>query len=192
MKKILVINGHPDPESYNNALFESYIKGAEKSGHDVDTIVLRELSFKPNLAFGYRKRTELEPDLETAREKMMWADHLVWIFPVWWGSMPALLKGFIDRTFLPGYAFQKREGSLWWDKLMKGKSARVINTLDQPAWYYRWYYKRPTYYTFKKLVLNFVGITPVKVTTIGPIRLSKDSFRAKWLGRVERLGLKGK
>ena len=134
----------------------------------------------------------MEPDLETAREKMMWADHLVWIFPVWWGSMPALLKGFIDRTFLPGYAFQKREGSLWWDKLMKGKSARVINTLDQPAWYYRWYYKRPTYYTFKKLVLNFVGITPVKVTTIGPIRLSKDSFRAKWLSRVERLGLKGK
>lgn len=191
MKKILIINGHPDPESYNNALFEAYKHGAESSGFEVDTIIINDLQFQSNLSYGYRQRTELEPDLIKAREQILWADHLVWIFPVWWGGPPAILKGFLDRIFLPGYAFNKREGSLWWDKLLTGKSARVINTLDQPAWYYRWINGRPTYYSFKKMTLNFVGIKPVKVTPIGPIRLSKDSYRKNWLNKVERLGKKG-
>lgn len=187
-KKILIIYGHPDKESFNFGLADAYKKGAIQSGAEVKEIIIRDLNFNPNLQFGYRKRTELEPDLLDAQEKIKWANHLVWIYPIWWGSLPALLKGFIDRTFLPGFAFQKRENSVWWDKYLTGKTARIICTLDQPAWYYRWYYRRPSYYAMKKLTMNFVGVKKVRTTTIGPIRLSKDSFRQNWLEKVEKLG----
>lgn len=192
MKKILIINGHPDAESFNAALAEAYKKGAIESGAEVKEIVVRELQFNPNLQFGYRKRTELEPDLLEAQAKIKWAEHLVWIYPVWWGSLPAILKGFIDRTFLPGFAFEKIENSVWWDKLLKGKSARIISTLDQPAWYYWLVYRQPSHNAMKKLTLQFSGINPVKITTIGPLRLSKDSYRANWLKKVENLGFNNK
>jgi putative NADPH-quinone reductase len=190
MKKILIINGHPDNESFNFALANAYKSGALASGAEVKEIIVRELNFDLNLAHGYRKRTDLEPDLIDAQEKIKWADHLVWIYPVWWGSLPAILKGFIDRTFLPGFAFQKRENSVWWKKLLSNKTARIISTLDQPAWYYWLIYRQPSNNAMKKLTLEFCGIKPVKVTTIGPIRLSKDEFRQSWLKKIEELGLK--
>ena len=188
-KKILLINGHPDKESFNYAIADSYRKGAEKSGAEIKEIRIGDLNFNPNLQFGYRKRMELEPDLIIAQKKIKWADHIVWIYPVWWGSYPAIMKGFIDRTFLPGFAFQKRENSVWWDKLLPHKSSRIITTLDQPGWYYRWIYGRPSHNTMKKLTMNFVGIKKVKITTIGPIRFSKETFRKNWLTKIEKLGV---
>ncbi|MBC6998624.1 NAD(P)H-dependent oxidoreductase [Cytophaga sp. FL35] len=188
MKKILIINGHPDAESFNAALADAYLKGAQKSGADTKVIHIRDLNFNPNLQFGYRKRTELEPDLLEAQKILKWADHLVWVYPVWWGSVPALMKGFLDRVLLPGFAFQKREGSLWWDKLFTGKTARLITTMDQPAWYYRFFNGSPSHKAMKKQTLHFIGVKSVKITAIGPIRLSKDSFRKKWLQKVEDLG----
>jgi putative NADPH-quinone reductase len=187
-KNVLLINGHPDKESYCFALANAYKKGILKSNAEFKKIVVCELEFNLNLEFGYRKRTELEPDLLNAQEKIKWADHIVWVYPVWWGSYPAILKGFIDRVFLPGFAFQKRENSVWWDKFLTNKTARVISTLDQPDWYYKWINKQPSHMAIKKLTLNFVGVKKVKFTTIGPLRLSKESFRKKWLQNVEKLG----
>ena len=189
-KKILIINGHPDKESFNFGLAQAYEKGVKDSGAELKIINVRELDFNPNLQYGYRKRTELEPDLIKAQEMIKWADHLVWFYPVWWGSVPAILKGFIDRVFLPGFAFKKREGSVWWDKFLSGRSARIICTLDQPGWFYRWVNSRPSHHAMKKLTMKFVGISKVKITTIGPLRLSKEEFRNKWLQKVERLGYK--
>ncbi|PKA99218.1 putative NADPH-quinone reductase [Flavobacteriaceae bacterium MAR_2009_75] len=188
MKKILIINGHPDAESFNSALADAYLKGAQKSSAEVAYINLRDLQFNLNLQYGYRKRTELEPDLLDAQEKLKWADHLVWIYPVWWGSIPALMKGFLDRVLLPGFAFQKREGSLWWDKFFTGKTARLITTMDQPAWYYRLFNGSPSHKAMKKQTLQFIGVKSVKITAIGPVRLSKESFREKWLQKVALLG----
>jgi NAD(P)H dehydrogenase (quinone) len=188
-KNILLIVGHPDEKSYNFALADAYVAGAEKASGTLRRINIRDLDFDPNLAFGYRKRTELEPDLLSAWADIQWADHLVWIYPVWWGSVPAIMKGFIDRLFLPGLAFQKREGSLaYWDKLLVGKTARLISTMDQPSWYYRLVYARPSHNAMKKLTMQFTGVRRVKTTSIGPIRLSSDAFRAKWLRKVEDLG----
>lgn len=188
MKKILIINGHPDKESFNDGLSASYKAGAKKSNAEIKEINIRELNFNPNLQFGYRKRTELEPDLLEAQEKLKWADHLVWIYPVWWGAVPAIMKGFLDRVLLPGFAFNKKVDSLWWDKYFTGKTARIICTLDQPAWYYRWVYGRPSHNAMKKSTLNFIGVKKVRITTIGPIKLSKEDFRSKWLKKVEKLG----
>lgn len=192
MKKILIINGHPDAESYNFAIHNSYKKGVLNSTAKLKEIHIRDLKFNSNLEFGYRKRTELEPDLLEAQEKIKWANHIVWIHPVWWGSYPAIMKGFIDRVFLPGFAFEKRENSVWWDRLLSGKSARIIATLDQPGWYYRLIYGRPSYRSLKFLTFKFIGIKHVKATTIGPIRLSKESYREKWLLKVEKLGEQNK
>lgn len=188
MRKILVINGHPNADSINFGLFESYKKGALNAGAEVQEIIIKDLVFNPNLQFGYQKRTELEPDLLESWEKIKWAEHLVWIHPVWWGGLPAITKGFIDRLFLPGMAFRYRENSVWWDKLLTGKTGHIITTLDQPSWYYRIVFGRPSVNQLKKTTLQFCGVKPVKVTYIGPIKNKSVSIREKWLDKVEKLG----
>lgn len=191
-KKILIINGHPDEESFNYGLSEAYKRGVLRSDAELKEIRIRELEFNPNLEFGYRKRTELEPDLLEAQEKLRWADHIVWVYPVWWGSVPAIMKGFLDRVLLPGFAFKKREGSVWWDKHFTGKTARLICTMDQPTWFYRIINRAPSHHAMRKLTMNFIGVKSVKITSIGPLRLSKSEFREKCLKKVEKLGERNK
>jgi len=191
-KKIVIIVGHPDKESYNFSLAAAYKAGAEQSGAEVREINIRDLDFNPNLEYGYRKRTDLEPDLLQSQETLKWADHIVWVYPVWWGSVPAIMKGFLDRVLLPGFAFKKRDDSLWWDKFFTGKTSRIISTMDQPNWYYKWIYKAPSHNAMKKLTMNFIGVKSVKITSIGPVRMSKDAFRANWLKKIEELGRKNK
>ncbi|SFB84595.1 Putative NADPH-quinone reductase (modulator of drug activity B) [Flexibacter flexilis DSM 6793] len=190
MKKILVINGHPYAESFNFALAESYRKGAEAAGAHVQMLNLNELDFNPNLAGGYSLRTELEPDLLKAWELIQWAEHLVWVHPVWWGGLPALLKGFIDRLFLPNMAFRYRENSPLPEGLLKGKTARILATLDQPSWYYWLVYGRPSVNQLRKATLEFCGVKPVRVSYFGIVRKSADTQRAKWLKEANALGLK--
>ena len=190
--KILIINGHPDTESFCHSMAESYKTGAEKSGAGCKLIHLTDLKFNPILQYGYRTRTELEPDLIQAQKDIKEADHLVFIFPVWWSTYPALLKGFIDRVFLPGFAFKYRDNSILWDKLLKGKSASIISTMDTPGWYYRLVYKSPAHNSLKKGILEFCGISPVHVTRISPVKTSDSVSRAKWLKKVEALGEKFK
>jgi len=190
MKKILIINGHPNKESFSFGIAESYKKGSQQNNNaEIKEIVVAELQFNPNLEFGYQKRTELEPDLLDAWEKIKWADHLVWVHPVWWGGLPAITKGFIDRLFLPGFAFQPRENSIFWDKLLKGKTAHIITTLDQPGWYYWLMTGKPSVNQLKKATLEFCGIKPVRVTYIGIIKTSNDDLRKKWLRKIEKLGI---
>lgn len=192
MKKILIINGHPNKDSFNNALVNAYLQGAKSANISVDVLTIADLDFNPNLQYGYQTRMELEPDLLDAFEKIKCADHLVWIHPVWWGGLPAILKGFIDRLFLPGFTYQPRPNSLWWDKLLKGKSARIITTLDQPSFYYKLMFKAPSVNQLKKCTLQFCGVNPVKVTYVGVIKTSDENKRSKWLSKIEVLGSKGK
>lgn len=189
-KRILIINGHPNPEAFNFGIAEAYKEGAIAAGAEVREIVIRDLRFNPNLAQGYRQRTELEPDLLAAWEKIQWAEHLVWVHPVWWGGLPAITKGFIDRLFLPGMAFRYRENSVFWDKLLTGKSAHIITTLDQPGWYYRLMFGRPSVNQLRRSTLQFCGITPVKVTYIGIVKTSDETKRLRWLDKIRLAGRK--
>lgn len=188
MKKILIINGHPDKESFNFGISEAYKKGAKEAGAEVKEISIRELSFNPNLEFGYRKRMELEPDLIASQEKILWSEHLVIVYPVWWGGFPAIMKGFFDRTFLAPFSYKKRENSLWWDKMLGGRSARVICTLDQPGWSYWLMFGKPSHHAIKKSILHFTGVKPVKITSIGPLKDSKQVWRKQWIGKIEKMG----
>jgi NAD(P)H dehydrogenase (quinone) len=192
MKNILIINGHPNSDSFNFAISEQYKKGAVASGANVETITITSLNFNPNLHFGYQKRIELEPDLLESWKKIQKANHLVWVHPVWWGGLPAITKGFIDRLFLPGMAFQYRENSVWWDKLLKGKTAHIITTLDQPGWYYRWAYGRPSVNQLKRCTLQFCGVKPVKVSYIGIVKTANEAQKVKWLQKIYDFGLRNK
>ncbi|KAF5061204.1 Flavodoxin-like fold protein [anaerobic digester metagenome] len=190
MKKILIILGHPVKDTFSSSLFEHYRKGALSSGAEIREIVLRDLDFELNFREGYRGNQELEPDLQKAQEAIKWAEHIVMIYPNWWSTFPALMKGFIDRTFLPGFAFKYRKGILSWDKYLTGRSARLIITMDTPPWYYWLVYRRPGHNAMKRGILGFCGIRPVRITTIGSLKISSEARRQKWLHKVEKLGRK--
>lgn len=188
MKKILIINGHPDKQSYNYALSKSYKDGASKQNIEISEINISDLSFNPNLQFGFRQRTELEPDLIDAIEKIKKTDHIVWFFPLWWASYPAIMKGFIDRTFLPGITFELDEESYEPIGLLKGTSASVFITSDTPESYDKEVMKRPVLNQFKTGTLEYCGISPVNITYISTISDSNEEFRKKWLDKVYTLG----
>ncbi|GIO32627.1 MULTISPECIES: NAD(P)H-dependent oxidoreductase [Paenibacillus] len=189
-KNMTVIVGHPDPESYCHALAQAYIRGAKAAGADVKLLDLAAMRFDPILQYGYRKRTELEPDLIQAREAILQADHLVWVYPTWWGTMPALLKGFIDRVFLPGFAFASAPDSLAVNKLLKGKTARLLVTMDSPSWYYRLALRRAGHVIMKRGILQFSGIRPVRITEINKVKMLSAEKRKHWLEKAEALGAK--
>ncbi|WGV61509.1 NAD(P)H-dependent oxidoreductase [Brevibacillus brevis] len=185
---ILVIIGHPDPESYCSALAHAYMKGAAGKAAQIRTIDLSQIAFDPNLKYGYRKRTELEDDLKEAQDLIRWADHLVIVYPIWWGTMPAILKGFFDRVLLSGFAYKYREGSSLWDKLLTGKTAHVIVTMDTPSWYNRLIYWQAGHLVMKRNILKFCGIKPVKITEISGVNASAEEKRKMWLEKVKQLG----
>lgn len=128
-KKIFILLGHPDNDSFNWTLAEEYTRGAEEAGHEVRRMNLGEMQFDPILRHGYRSIQELEPDLKSFQENVSWCDHFVIFYPTWWSTMPALLKGIFDRAWLPGFAY-KFTSSYTWQKLHKGKTARVVITSD--------------------------------------------------------------
>lgn len=189
MKKILVIDMHPNADSLCFSLANAYIIGASQNGNAVKRLRLADLQFDANLRHGYQKRMDLESDLQEALKLLQWADHMVWVHPVWWSGLPALAKGFIDRLFLPGLTYERIPNSLFMKGLLNGKTAQVIATLDQPAWYYRWFSKAPSEHQLKQS-LKLCGIKIKSVKYIGVVKDSTDAQRTKWLAEVEKMGSK--
>ena len=185
-KRITVILGHPDTSSFCGALANRYVETAQRAGHEVQLFRLGEITFDPVLRHGYHQRQALEPGLEAIREAISWAEHLVFVYPIWWGAMPAILKGMFDRIFLPGYAFKYRQDSVWWDRLLSGRSAHVIATMDTPPWYFRLFYTRPGHHQIRKTILEFCGIRPVTITSFGPVRGAPEKKMSQWLDKVAR------
>lgn len=191
MKKILIIIGHPNPESFNHALAHRYAEAARQAGHSVEVLSLATLQFDPILRMGYAAPQELEPDLQAAQVSILNADHLVVLFPSWWGSTPALLKGFIDRTFLPGFAFKYKKDSVWWDRLLSGRTGHLVVTMDTP-WFYNWLvYGNANIRAMKAATFQFCGIKRVKVTTFDSVRSSTEARRTAWLEQMAQLGTQG-
>ncbi|MDH1262613.1 MULTISPECIES: NAD(P)H-dependent oxidoreductase [unclassified Pseudomonas] len=187
-KRILMVFGTPKGNSLCHALGESYAHGARSEGHVVRQLKLGEMTFDPILRDGYDQSQNLEPDLLEAQRQIHWAEHLVFVYPVWWGGIPALLKGFFDRTFLPGFAFKYRNRSQLWDKLLSGKTADLLVTLDTPPWYFRWIYGAPAHRQMTRTILGFCGIKTRRLAEFGPVRPSSEAQRQSWLRRAETLG----
>ena len=184
-KRVLVILGHPSGESFCGALTGCYVEAARTAGHDVRVLRLDSLNFDPLLRAGYRVPQPLEPDLIKAQADITWAEHLAFIYPIWWGGIPALMKGFFDRIFLPGYAFQYRTGKAFPEQLLKGRTAHLLVTMDTPPWYYRWVYRMPGLHQVRKNTLQFCGIKTLNTLMFGPLLGSSSRQRDAWLKQVE-------
>lgn len=189
-KKIFILLGHNLKDSTSGRLAESYKKGAEEAGHEVRMTFLGEMKFDPILWQGYRAIQELEPDLKKFQEDVRWADHFVLLYPSWWSAMPAILKGLFDRVWLPGFAFHFNKNGLGWHKLLKGKSARVIVTMDSWPCVSRFLFGDSTN-EISKGILWFSGFAPVKIKKFGPVKDASEKKKTKWEDKVHKWGTKG-
>ncbi len=186
MKKILILQGHPRKDSLVNALTQAYYDGAKAMGFDVELIHLIDLNFDLILR---EKDQALEPDLKMMQQKIKSADHLVISYPMWWATMPALVKGFIDRVFLTGFAFHYK--GKFPEGLLKGKSARYIMTMDSPAFLYKLLQGGPGFKIINRSILKFSGFSPIKRSAFYSVRASTQEKRTKWLEQMNALGRKG-
>ena len=189
--KIFILLGHSDKDTYSGALADSYGEGAREAGHEVRRIDLGDITFDPILHKGYKEIQELEPGLIAIQENIIWSDHLVIVYPNWWNTMPALLKGMFDRMFLPNYAFHIDKKTKKVDQLLAGRSARVIIVSGT----YHPFFIRLKFGDFtneiERGILKFSGFSPVRVTTLGPIEHCSDTKREKEKKRVYNLGKRG-
>ncbi len=191
-KRIVIIQGHPDPagEHFCHALAESYAAGAREAGHVVTTIAVAELDFPLLHSKEEWEHGELPSALRPAQDQLRDADHLLIIYPLWLGTMPALLKAFFEQVMRPGFAMSFDDKGRW-VKHLKGRSARVVVTMGMPALAYRWFFRAHSLKSLERNILKFVGIRPVKETLVGMIENISPEKRERWCEDLKALGRKG-
>lgn len=185
--KVLLVDGHPDQGRYCTHLLDLYANALPK-GCEVTRIAVRDMSFSPNLAHGYRKRTEWEPDVLTFAQALDACDHVAFVFPMWWGAEPAPLKGLLDRVMLPGFTFAYHNDDTWWDRNMAGRSADAIITMDTPPPFLWLVYGNSIIRRWKGQVLGFCGFKPVRILPLGQVKFGgAEKHAEKWTAKVEKL-----
>ena len=185
--KVLVISGHVRAGSYCEALAASYAEGARAAGCSVRELSLATLRFDADVHAVSPCDQPLEPDLQTALQALEWAQHWVFVFPAWWGTGPARLKGLLDRVLLPGRAFRESDdGRL--HGLMRGRTAHVLSTLDMPPWVYRYLHGAPGHLALRRSVLGVCGVRCTRCVGFGAVNHSTAAERAAWLAQAQALG----
>ena len=191
MKKIFVLLGNPDAETFSGELATTYEESAREAGHEVVRMNIGELSFDPILHKGYKEIQELEPDLLKVQEHWTWADHVVIVYPNWWCTMPALLKGMFDRMFLPGFAFNFEKPSGKLIQRLKGKTGRVIVVAGTHSPFMTWLKFGDYTNEIVHGILGFAGMK-AKTTTFGPCNRADEKQHIKWKKRVAKLAVGAK
>ena len=193
--RILVIIGTPLPDTYNHALAHAYATAATGAGADVRVI---DLATDP-IPDHPRSRDQLRAprsdadralDRDVARylDDVRWAEHIAVFHPQWWGTAPAALKAFIDRVFLSGAAFRYREGSAISERLLTGRTGRMVMTMDSPRWWNRLVYRGAAEAALTRATFQYCGIRTLGITRLSPIRLGDERRRRDWIDQVARLG----
>jgi putative NADPH-quinone reductase len=182
--KILVVLGHPDSKGFNNEIFDAFVKNVDRTKNDVKTLQLGKMKFDPVLRYGYRKFMPDNPDIDKSQKMIKWADHIVFIYPIWYSSMPSLLKGWIDRVFTPGFAYNMKSFYRH-DGHLAGRTAELIMTSDGPSFYYK-YLARTPIRLMKGHILKLCGIKVKKVRIFGQTGASSKERRARFLEKVAR------
>jgi len=193
-RRIVIIQGHPDksPERFCRALADAYAKGAIGAGHEVRRIDVASLNF--DLIRSQTEWFSAEPpaDIRAAQEEVRWAEHLVIIYPLWLGTVPALLKGFLEQLLRPGFAVPDLENAKGMPVgLLKGRSARIVVTMGMPAFVYRWFFGAHSLKSLERNILKFVGIKPIRESLVGLVGVKDDRGRKRWLAKMESLGRAG-
>jgi putative NADPH-quinone reductase len=192
-RRITIIQGHPDPRQHHfgHALADAYAKGAEEAGHGVRRLEVAQLEF-PLMRTKEDFETAAPPEsIRQAQEAIRWADHLVIIYPLWLGMMPAVLKAFFEQVFRPGFAMEYGGPSRMPKKLLTGKTARIMVTMGMPALIYRWYFGAHGSKALKRSILTLAGITPVRETLLGMVDGLTVAKRERWIEKIRELGRNG-
>lgn len=187
---ILIIDGHPDPAAQRlvHALADAYRQGAEESRYDVRVVRVADLTF-PVL----RSQSEYEKEqpveaVQQVQHLMDWATHVVIFYPLWLGSMPAMLKALLEQILRPGFAFSTTTLGKWPVKYLSGKSARIVVTMGMPAFVYRWYFRAHSLRSLQRNILEFVGFRRVRATIVGKVGSMSRAQYQEWLSTLRRLG----
>ena len=186
MARVTIVVGHPQTDTFCEALGEAYARGARAAGHEVTIFVAGKMQFDPILHVGFTEVQTLEPDLQRAHDATLAANHLVIIFPLYLGTMPAILKGFLERVLQPDMVKMTKAGGFV--RLLKGKTARVIVTMGMPTFVYRWWFRAYAVKMLRRNILGWMGVNPVRTTIYGGIESAGDGGRAQWLKDVEKMG----
>jgi len=187
-RRVLVIQGHPDLSEphFCHALAQRYAEAAREAGHAVRLLEVARLELPPLRS--RKEWTDALPGaaLKQAQEDVNWAQHLVIVYPLWLGCMPALLKAFFEQLARPGFAVPAGPARL--DAgLLRGRSARIVVTMGMPGWFYRWYFGAHSLKCLKRNILQFVGIRPVRSSVIGQVEGSA-ARRRRWLEKMAAFG----
>ena len=188
-KRICLIEGHPDTseERFGHAIANAYAQAARDAGHELRTLRVGELDFPFIRSQSEWLHETPPPDIVGAQEDIRWANHLVLVFPLWLGAMPALLKAFLEQTLRPGFAIPEGEAASPFAGLLKGRSARIFVTMGMPAFFYRAVYRAHSLKALERNILRFAGIKPIRSSVIGMVEQSERG-RRRWLERAARLG----
>jgi putative NADPH-quinone reductase len=192
-KRITIIQGHPDPADHHlcHALAEAYRAGAESAGFEVRTITVGSLTFPLIRSKEDFEDGERPDEIREAQSMIRTSDHLVIVYPLWLGTMPALLKGFLEQVFRYDFAFSPEAGGRF-RKLLAGRSARVVVTMGMPALAYRYFFGAHGLKGLERSILKFAGISPVRESLFGLVENVGDATRRKWLQKMQDLGRAGR
>jgi putative NADPH-quinone reductase/1,4-dihydroxy-2-naphthoate octaprenyltransferase len=185
--RVLVTMGHPRTASLTGALAEAFVDGARAAHVEVRLVRVGDLAFEPDVLLPSPEDQALEPDLAEYQAHLIWADHLVFVYPTWWGAFPARMKALLDRTITPGFGFRYQHDGTH-RPLLGGRTAELITTMDTPGWVYRWIYGAPGHHALEKATLGFCGVRTVRKTMFGPVIDSSTAQRGAWLERARALG----
>lgn len=192
-RNILVLNGHPAETSLSHALADAYQSAAQAAGHDIRRHDLHQMAFDADFGqSGFSGSKPLEPALRAFADDLEWAGHVVIVSPLWWGGLPARLKGLFDRVLLPGNSFDpgKRKMGLP-TPLLTGRSARVIMTADTPGWALRLFYRGAVRVQIARQILGYVGIRPTRFTHFAAVEHASPETIGAWVRRTGDLGARG-
>lgn len=188
MTRIVIIQGHPDGAHphYCHALADAYRKGAEGAGHGVTLIDVGAVDVAP-LRDPAEWKAGGGPDyVGEAQQAITTAQHVVLIYPLWMGTMPAHLKAWLERVFTEEFAFDITAKG--WTPKLKGRSARVVVTMGMPAFFYRYFFLAHSLKSLRRNILSFAGLGPIRDSLIGMAEAEQPANREKWLKRMEAYG----
>ncbi|HBF50402.1 MAG TPA: dehydrogenase [Massilia sp.] len=188
--RILIIQGHPDCGSQHlcHALAQAYAEGARAGGHTVETIEPGLIAFPLLRSAEEWQHGPVPPSLAPSQQAIRQATHLVLVYPLWLGEMPALLKGFLEQVARPGFAIAAESRNPLKAGLLGGRSARVIVTMGMPAVLYRWFYRAHSLKALQRNILGFAGIKPVRTSVVGGAGALTQQQVERWCEHLRQLG----
>jgi len=189
--RVAIVFNHPYDGSFCNAVLKAVTKGLQKGQHEIDLIHLDKENFNPVMTSAdlkaFRDKKPFDPKVIEYKDRLEKADHLIFIFPIWWELMPALTKGFIDKVIFPGvaYDYTNKENTRMKPLFEKLKGVTVITTMNTPKWIYFLLFGNAIK---KALILGTffkIGYKNRKWISFNQVKSVTHEKRTKWLEELE-------